>query len=353
MSLLKSVVGIDISKNDFHVCLKQLSDKVVVKGSRSFANTDEGFNDLSTWITNKVKDQSTLLFVMEATGVYHENVTHYLYNQGFSVCVVLANKINHFAKSLNIKTKTDKADASTIASYGLERNPDLWQPMVPQYTTLRQLSRELLSLKKDLIRHKAQRHALSYAHGISPFVSGLKDEQIAFIENTISSVENKMLITSKKDIEFDKRVTNLETIPGLRRITILIVLCETNGFELFSNMRQVASYAGLDVTEKQSGQFNGKTKISKKGNSRIRQCLYMPSLSACRCNIPIKNLHSRIVDRNPTVKKKGIIAGMRKLLCLCFVLWKKNEVYNLEYQWNTVKTSGNDETKSSYSPLQI
>ena len=149
--------------------------------------------------------------------------------------------------------------------------------MVPQYTTLRQLSRELLSLKKDLIRHKAQRHALSYAHGISPFVSGLKDEQIAFIENTISSVENEMLITSKKDIEFDKRVTNLETIPGLRRITILIVLCETNGFELFSNMRQVASYAGLDVTEKQSGQFNDKTKISKKGNSRIRQCLYMPS----------------------------------------------------------------------------
>ena len=48
MSLLKSVVGIDISKNDFHVCLKQLSDKVVVKGSRSFANTNEGFNDLST-----------------------------------------------------------------------------------------------------------------------------------------------------------------------------------------------------------------------------------------------------------------------------------------------------------------
>ena len=350
MNLLKSVVGIDISKDDFHVCLKQLSDHVVVKGSRSFSNTPEGFNAFSTWISSKVKDLSTLFFVMEATGIYHENVTHYLYSNGFSVSVVLANKIKYFAKSLNLKTKTDKADASMIASYGLERNPDLWKPMIPQYATLRQLSRELSALKKDLIRYKAQRHALSYAHDILQFVSALKDEQISFIEKAISTVEEELLRTAKGDIEFDKRVKKLETIPGIRRISILIILCETNGFELFSNIRQVVSYSGLDITEKQSGKFNGKSKISKKGNSRIRHCLYMPSLTACRYNVPIKNLYDRIIEKNPTTKKKGVVAGMRKLLSLCFVLWKKNEVYNIDYQWNNKQTSGNDEAMLSYSP---
>ncbi|KAA6313614.1 hypothetical protein EZS27_035637, partial [termite gut metagenome] len=42
-----------------------------------------------------------------------------------------------------------------------------------------------------------------------------------------------------------------------------------------------------------------------------------------RSNEPIRNLHLRICERNPNTKMKGIIAAMRKLLVLIFVLWKK------------------------------
>jgi len=116
-------------------------------------------------------------------------------------------------------------------------------------------------------------------------------------------------------------------------LTIVTVLCETNGFTQFNNIRQVVSYAGLDIAERQSGLFKGKTRISKKGNKRIRECLYMPALSASNYNEPIKALYERVVERNPTIKRKGVVAGMRKLLILIFVLWKKNEAYTTEYQW--------------------
>lgn len=43
--------------------------------------------------------------------------------------VVLANKIKHYAKSLNVKTKTDKVDASIIAGFGIERAMSKWEPM--------------------------------------------------------------------------------------------------------------------------------------------------------------------------------------------------------------------------------
>ncbi|WP_332914699.1 transposase [Algoriphagus boritolerans] len=48
-------------------------------------------------------------------------------------------------------------------------------------------------------------------------------------------------------------------------LTAVIVLAETNGFELVRNKRQLTSYAGFDVREKQSGtSVKGKPKISKK-----------------------------------------------------------------------------------------
>ena len=81
------------------------------------------------------------------------------------------------------------------------------------------------------------------------------------------------------------------------------------------------------------GIFKGKTRITKKGNSRIRQILYMPALSAIQDNEPIKRLHKRICERNPGIRQKGVVAGMRKLLILIFILWKKDEEYDKNYKW--------------------
>jgi len=332
MKELKSSVGIDISKDSFEVCIKQLvSERVVIKATHSFQNSFKGFDDFLKWTLRKV---SSPIFVMETTGVYHEDLTHFLYSNDQKVSVVLANKMKHFAKSLNIKTKTDKADAQMIAQYGLERQLEWWQPMMPQMKNLRDLCRERLSLKKDLVRSKCQVHALKHAHSTLDVVLQLKEQQIEFLEKNIQIIENEIIRITEQDMEFSQRVKNIETIKGLRLLTIVTVLCETNGFAQFNNIRQVVSYAGLDIAERQSGLFKGKTRISKKGNSRIRECLYMPALSATSYNEHIKALYQRVIERNPTIKRKGVIAGMRKLLVLIFVLWKKNEAYNLEYNWN-------------------
>lgn len=332
MKELKSCVGIDISKDSFEVCIKQLNDeRSVIKATRSFQNDYPGFEKLLSWALSKV---SNPIFVMETTGVYHEDLTHFLYSNNQKVSVVLANKMKHFAKSLNMKTKTDKADAQMIAQYGLERPLEWWKPMMPQMKDLRDLCRERLSLKKDLVRSKCQLHGLRHAHSTLDVVLKLKEQQIEFLEKNIQIIETEIIQITEQDKEFNQRVKNIEAIKGLRLLTIVTVLCETNGFTQFNNIRQVVSYAGLDIAERQSGLFKGKTRISKKGNARIRECLYMPALSATSYNEPIKSLYERVVERNPTIKRKGVIAGMRKLLILIFVLWKKNEAYNPTYQWN-------------------
>lgn len=329
-------VGVDISKDDFHVCIKEkiIDSNVKIKGTRSFSNNSKGFIELMEWVSKRTLPNSRVLYIMEATGTYFENLAYYLHKKGCLVSVVLANKIMHYAKSLNLKTKTDKVDAAMIAGIGIERDFPKWKPMSKNFKELRDLCREMLSLKKERSRAKCQLHAMEYSHEKTVSVLKIKKNQIEFYENSIKEIEFEIKRIVDADSDLKARIDKIATVKGLGLITIVIVLCETNGFELFNNIRQVVSYSGLDIQMKESGNFKGKTRISKKGNVRIRQCLFMPALTATMHNEKIKSLYERINERNPDIKKKGVVAGMRKLLILIFVLWKKNEEYDPQYQWS-------------------
>jgi len=329
------VVGADISKDEFHVCAKvrTADGKVKIVGTRSFSNNTSGFVEFVLWVSKRSKENWSIRYVMEATGSYYEDFAYYLYETGSRVSVVLPNKIKHFAKSLNLKTKTDKVDAVMIAEIGIERELDAWQPMLPQYKMMRDLSRELLSIKKEKSRAMCQLHAMKHSHEKTDSVIEIKQKQIEFYEQSILLIESEIEKIVEADTDLKQRVEKIKKVKGLGLITIIIVLCETNGFLLFNNIRQVVSYAGMDIEMKESGNFKGKTKISKRGNARIRQCLFMPALAATVHNEKIKELYERINERNPKIKKKGVVAAMRKLLILIFVLWKKNEEYNPDHQW--------------------
>ena len=117
------------------------------------------------------------------------------------------------------------------------------------------------------------------------------------------------------------------TIPGVGLQTAVTVVAETAGFYLIRNSRQLVSYAGIDVVQKQSGiSVRGRSHISKRGNPHLRQCLYFPSFTAVKYNVPLQNLYHRIMDKG-TIKMKGYVAVQRKLLVLIYTLWKKNEAY--------------------------
>ena len=53
------------------------------------------------------------------------------------------------------------------------------------------------------------------------------------------------------------------------------MVAETSGFALVEKERQLASYAGLDVVPRQSGLSAHATRLSKRGNTRLRTALYI------------------------------------------------------------------------------
>lgn len=129
------------------------------------------------------------------------------------------------------------------------------------------------------------------------------------------------------EAEIAEKVTNLCSVKGVGLTTVAIVLGETNGFALMENIAQLVSYSGYDVVEDQSGNCIGKTKISKKGNPRVRRALYFPAITAVNCGVkPLYDLYHRTYKKHH-IKMKSYVAVQKKLLILMYTFWKNNEAY--------------------------
>lgn len=331
----KLIIGIDIAKEKFQVCIQseQPNGEPKIKGSRTFNNTSCGYARLLNWTAKRIKrHHDSIMYVMEATGVYYENLAYFLYENDQHVSVLLPNKVKYFAKSLNAVSKTDKIDASIIAQIGIERKLRTWEPMCPEYRELKAMDRKRLSLIKQQKRAKSQLHAMQCAHQTPESVINTTHKQIEFYECEILALETQTEAVVKTNPELDEKISKVATLNGVGRKTIITLICETNGFRLVRNIRQLVSYSGLDIVFNQSGNFEGKTRISKRGNSRIRACLYMPALTAKQHNSKLKDLNDRVVAKNPKIKQKGTVACMRKLLILVYTLWNKNEAYDPKYE---------------------
>ena len=163
---LKYVVGIDIAKDTFVACFGRidLHQHVSFGKEITFANTLAGFTTLLAWASKQQGGAAPCWFVVEATGVYYEELAYFLADNAQSLSVLLPNKVKHFAQSTEQKSKTDQLDARLLCRFGLERALPAWQPPTPALRQLRALSRERQSLTQQAARLKTQRHAYEYSY---------------------------------------------------------------------------------------------------------------------------------------------------------------------------------------------
>ncbi|MDO8604334.1 MAG: IS110 family transposase [bacterium] len=343
--LIKYVTGIDIAKDKFDACLMsmdvQLSYKVIA--THQFSNTPAGFKELLKWQRKHCKEKIVMQTLMEASGVYHEKLAIYLTEAGKVVFVVLPNKARKYMEALGLKSKNDSIDAQGLALMCAQHKFEVWQPIAKFYYELRLLTRHNQSILEAKTMFCNQKHALGHSGYSSKPVMKQIEKTIGLFDKQIK--ENRGLIKQhlESNEEVKRKVNQICHIKGVDVLTVATILAETNGFALFKKAGQLVSYAGYDVVENQSGKHTGRTKISKKGNSRIRRILHMPAFNVVRFKQrPFINLHERVYDKSK-IKMKAYVAVQKKLLVLIYSLWKKDEAYQPGYVSN--KTSGNEEPK--------
>jgi len=329
--MIKYSLGIDVASKKFDVCLSviHIDQSIKIIGSRGFPNNDSGFSNLIEWLKKKHKNKDTpLVICMEATGIYYEKLALFLSDAAFDVSVILPNKAKKYLQSLGLKSKNDKIDAKGLARMGAEQKLDFWLPFGKYFYFLRALTRQLQSIQELKTAANNQLHASELAMFELSFVLKQQKKLIKEYDKMIAALTNEIEKHLHSDKEMMVRIEKIMKIKGVGLLTVAIVLAETNGFELFSSASQLTSYAGYDVVENQSGNRTGRTRISKKGNSRIRRIMHLPAFNVVRYHVPVfENLFNRVYERS-NKKMIGYVAVQKKLLLIIYALWKNGEEYD-------------------------
>lgn len=337
--IIKIVYGIDMSEEKFEGAQGNFYDDMEreANNNQEFSNDEKGFRKYLKYTEqhhHKVDAEGIIetWYVVEATGIYHENLIYFLASQGKNVHVALPNKVKYFRNTLKTKGKNDKLDAKAVTLYGLEKQLEKWEAPSEEMKKLKELTRELTSKTEYKTMLTNQLHARQRAYKTSPEIIKGLNKDIAYIKRRITEIKKSIMTLIKSYPELYARIKRISTYKGIGIQTVATVLAETNEFSGIKNRGQITSYSGLDIIEDQSGKHEGKRKISKKGNSHIRRALYMPALTCFRCNPKMKALYERVNKRYGwKAKKIGIVAVMRKLILIIYAMWKNGTEYNPSY----------------------
>lgn len=336
VDILKYSVGIDVASSDLQAGFGYLSKELLSKKGRSrkFVNSKSGFKSLDAWIAKQRKQTAGVSVIMEATGVYHENVAHYLHSKGYDIYVVLPNKAKSYLQSLGLRSKNDPIDCSGLTQMGLDQQHlEKWLPPSPLMRQLRGLTRHRQSIQQQITAVNNQLHAIKsgfYEYGA---VKSSLRRAIIFHKKQIKQIDKEILELLEQDAKLKAKIEKIvESIKGIGILTIVILIAETNGFQNFSSVQALIKYAGYDVIENTSGKKKGKERISKKGNSRIRRILHMPALNMVSHQVgSFPKTYERIYQKTG-IKMKGYVAIQRRLLCLLYSLWKKDQAFDPNYR---------------------
>lgn len=273
--------------------------------------------------------------VMEATGYYHYQLAYYLVESGFKVSVENPLAVKRFIQMKLSKVKTDKSDSKLICAYAQQVDLKLWQGNSKHQIECLQITRLLSTYTKQSTMLKNKLHGEAVLGNPSIDVLRSLKRSLKYIQKELKTLEDKLMKMVKE--AHQDVLTRIETIPGIGRKTAVALIVLTDGFDRFKSGSELCSYAGLTPIIRQSGtSVNGRARISKIGNQKLRNLLFMCSFNACKYNKACKAIYDRIVAKGKS-KKLALIAVCNKLLKQAFAIAKSGLIYDNGYRSVLVK----------------
>jgi transposase len=318
-----NTIGIDVSKEKLDVALLREQDKVKTK---AVANKQMGWQELLDWsLKNTGLPIGELHFVMEATGIYHEQLATFLYDAGAKVSVVNPAQIKFYGQGLGVRSKNDKKDSVVLARYGLKENPKSWQPEAQEIRELKALLARFDGIEKDLQREKNRQEKAQISLAPAEVINSLNlmIEQLKTERKRLGKLIEDHI---NKHQKLKENKALLESIPAVGKVIATRMLMVI-GSRQFENAHQCAAYLGLIPVQHESGSsVKGRTRLSKAGNPIIRAKLYMAAVVATRYNPDIKAQYERLTSKGKS-KMSALGAAMRKLVQICFGVLKHQQPY--------------------------
>ena len=277
---MKNYIGIDISKASI--------DVYDGKKSYKFENNENGFKK----IISLSEDIKKTIFIFEPTGIYSYLLTSFCSKQKISVVMVGPKESRDFARSLKVRSKTDKIDAKVLYKYQSHVEPSMVK--VPKINHHAIKIQEMLNVYEGIQaskqRFKNQLESTNKTH--KDLVRTLK-RIIDDLDMEATKLFNKIELLLLKDLETKERYNAISTIPSIGQKSALYLTAFFLKYPT-ANAKQMTALLGLDPVMRDSGLFRGKQRISKHGGQQLRNLLYLPTLCAIQHNSWIKAFYKRL-----------------------------------------------------------
>jgi transposase len=309
----KEYVGVDVSKERLDM---------VVSGTgeiRSFGNNDADIAKATTWL----RRVNPTIIVMEATGGMEVYLYIALQEANLPVAVMNPRQIRDFAKSMGILAKTDKVDAKVLAHYAAtikpeaRTSPDEQARQLGALVTRRRQLGEMIVAETNragATRDKVMKQRI-HAH-----IDWLKQE-LANIDKDISGAikENPVWHATDK---------LLQSVPGVGPVSSATLIAELPELGILGR-KKIAALVGVAPFNRDSGKRRGERSIWG-GRCKVRQSLYMATLSATRFNPIIRTFYERLVATGKK-KKVALTACMHKLVTILNAMLKHNSHWSCDH----------------------
>jgi len=315
---MTAIVGIDIAKDKFDVCLLNEAGKAQ---QATFANNKQGINQLHHWLKKQGAKQAQVC--LEATGIYGDLVAETLYSRKYQVSVVNPARIKAYAESQMRRNKTDALDAALIADFCRTQQPDLWTPPPPELKELRALIRHLDDLKQEKLRASNRLDVQDSSQAVIQHLQA----QISLLEEQIQHTLKLIHDHVDRYPDLKRQRDLLDSIPGIGDLTASYLIAELGDISRFQAVGEVVAFVGLNPCLHQSGKRKATHGISRMGRAALRAALYMPAIVAKRCNPRLAAWANQLSQRGLT-GKQVIVALMRKLIHLAYAILKSGRAFD-------------------------
>jgi transposase len=329
-------LGIDVSDRYSSYCLLDAHGVVLEEGK--LRTSEAG-------LANRFKDFSGRV-VLEA-GTHSPWISRVFTDLGNEVIVANPRRVQLIAQSTR---KNDKADAQTLARLG-RIDPRLLTPITHRSAQAQadlasiRSRNALVSARTVLINHVrgsvksvGGRIPACDAHSfhrraeehIPPSLKVALGSLLAAIENLTEGIKSiDRLVLEMIETRYpEARV--LQQVAGVGPLISLTFMLTIGDPSRFKKSREVGPYLGLVPLQRESGNSSPQLRISKTGDSFLRQMLvngahYILGYRGPDCDLRRWGLERASGGKN--AKKRAVVAVARRLAILLHRLWVTGEVY--------------------------
>jgi len=202
---------------------------------------------------------------------------------------------------------------------------------------IRKAVKKTVGMKKVSELMRAAKDSIGVLNGLNGTklrLTWLLDE-LELLERQLAEVEQAMEVALLKT----GYAAQILGIRGIGVVSAASFLGEVGDPLRFQNARQIANYAGYNLTEDSSGKSVSGTIISKRGRKQLRSVLYQMAFTMVGSNYEMKALYSHLTTRknNPLKKKQALVVVSKKIITVIYSLLKKQETYKPELVLGAVR----------------